>query len=119
MSQDIYDQQEFENYIKLDRLVQGLAGAPEWPQLKATLPNLKGLNVLDLGCGFGWFARFARENDASAVLAMDLSEKMLDKARSLTDDENIEYERADLEGLRLAENRYDCGLQLSHFPLPC
>ncbi|KAI4869991.1 methyltransferase type 11 [Hypoxylon rubiginosum] len=108
MSQNIYDQQEFfENYIQLDRQVRGLAGAPEWPQLKAMLPNLDGLSVLDLGCGFGWFARFARENGAACVRAIDLSEKMLDKARSLTDDENIEYERADLEELRLAENQYD------------
>ncbi|KAI6091301.1 methyltransferase type 11 [Hypoxylon rubiginosum] len=108
MSQNVYDQQEFfESYIKLDRQVRGLAGAPEWPQLKAMLPNLDALNVLDLGCGFGWFARFARENGAASVRAIDLSERMLNKARSLTNDEKIEYERADLEELRLAENYYD------------
>ncbi|KAI1402096.1 S-adenosyl-L-methionine-dependent methyltransferase [Hypoxylon fuscum] len=108
MSQNIYDQQAFfENYIKLDRQVKGLAGAPEWPQLKAMLPDLDGLSILDLGCGFGWFSRFAREKGAASVRAIDLSEKMLDRARSMTNDDKVEYERADLEELRLIEDKYD------------
>ncbi|KAI0388158.1 methyltransferase type 11 [Hypomontagnella monticulosa] len=108
MSQNIYDQDEFfESYIKLDRQVLGLEGAPEWPQLKAMLPDLNGLAVLDLGCGFGWFSRFARENGALSVRAIDLSEKMLERARQMTDDDKIEYERANLEELGLAENQYD------------
>ncbi|KAI1137843.1 S-adenosyl-L-methionine-dependent methyltransferase [Hypoxylon sp. FL0543] len=107
MSQNIYDQDEFfEKYIALDRQVKGLAGAPEWPQLKAMLPNLKGLAMLDLGCEFGWFSRFARENGAVSVRAIDLSEKMLDRARSITSDDRITYERADLEDLKLEGNQY-------------
>ncbi|KAI1386814.1 methyltransferase type 11 [Hypoxylon trugodes] len=108
MSQHLYDQDEFfQYYIKLERQIKGLAGAPEWPQLKAMLPDLNGLSVLDLGCGFGWFSRFARENGAASVRAIDLSEKMLDKARSMTNDDKIEYERVDLEELKLTENQYD------------
>ncbi|RWS13582.1 SAM-dependent methyltransferase-like protein, partial [Dinothrombium tinctorium] len=54
MSQNIYDNQEFyENYNKLPRSVEGLGGAPEWPTLREMLPDLNGLRVLDLGCGFG------------------------------------------------------------------
>jgi SAM-dependent methyltransferase len=41
------------------------------------LPDMRGLRVVDLGCGFGWFCRWAREAGASRVLGMDLSEKML------------------------------------------
>ncbi|OTA82309.1 hypothetical protein M434DRAFT_17070 [Hypoxylon sp. CO27-5] len=108
MSQNIYDEDEFfNNYITLDRQAQGLAGAPEWPQLKAMLPSLHGVTVLDLGCGFGWFSRFARENGAESVRAIDLSEKMLDRARNMTNDDKIKYERADLEELKLEENQYD------------
>ncbi|KAI1375721.1 methyltransferase type 11 [Hypoxylon crocopeplum] len=108
MPQNIYDQNEFfENYIQLNRQVKGLAGAPEWPQLNAILPNLKGLSVLDLGCGFGWFSRFAIENGAVSVTAIDLSEKMLEKARDMTKDDKVKYERADLEELRLVEHQYD------------
>ncbi|KAI2620703.1 methyltransferase type 11 [Hypomontagnella submonticulosa] len=108
MSQNIYDQDEFfESYIKLDRQVRGLEGAPEWPQLQAMLPDLNGLAVLDLGCGFGWFSRFARENGAASVRAIDLSERMLCRAREMTNDDKIEYERANLEELTLLENQYD------------
>ncbi|KAI8962238.1 putative methyltransferase [Daldinia sp. FL1419] len=108
MPQNNYDRQDFfENYIKLDRQVKGLEGAPEWPRLRAMLPDLNGKTVLDLGCGFGWVSRFARENGAASVLAIDISEKMLERAREATRDDKIIYEKANLEELRLPESQYD------------
>ncbi|KAI1460446.1 methyltransferase type 11 [Annulohypoxylon moriforme] len=108
MPQNIYDRNDFfERYITLDRQVKGLTGAREWPQLRALLPNLDGLDILDLGCGFGWFSRFARENGAASVRAIDFSQNMLDKAHEMTDDEKIKYERDDLDELKLLENQYD------------
>ena len=56
MAQNIYDNPAFfEGYAQLPRSVQGLDGAPEWPALKAMLPDLTGTSVIDLGCGYGWF----------------------------------------------------------------
>ncbi|KAI0550670.1 methyltransferase domain protein [Xylaria curta] len=108
MSQNIYDEREFfESYIQLDRQRKGLDGAPEWPRLRAMLPDLKGARVLDLGCGLGWFSRFARAECAASVRAIDLSANMLDKARSMTSDDDIAYEEADLEDLILPETAYD------------
>jgi 2-polyprenyl-3-methyl-5-hydroxy-6-metoxy-1,4-benzoquinol methylase len=78
MAQNIYDHPEFfENYSRLRRSVEGLAGAPEWPALRALLPDLRGLQVVDLGCGFGWFCRWAREQGAARVLGIDVSDRML------------------------------------------
>jgi hypothetical protein len=52
MTQNIYDNVDFfERYSQLPRSVEGLEGAPEWPTLRALLPNVGGLRVLDLGCG--------------------------------------------------------------------
>src|SRR3546814_2295838 len=69
MVQNIYDNPEFfAGYSRLPRQVQGLAGAPEWPAIRAMLPELAGTRVVDLGCGFGWFARWAREQGAASVL---------------------------------------------------
>jgi SAM-dependent methyltransferase len=66
MAQNIYDNEEFfEGYSRLPRSVEGLDGAPEWPALRALLPDLRGLDVLDLGCGFGWFCRWARGQGAA------------------------------------------------------
>lgn len=52
MTQNIYDNPEFfEAYSWLGRSVAGLAGAAEWPALRALLPDLRGLRIVDLGCG--------------------------------------------------------------------
>jgi ubiquinone/menaquinone biosynthesis C-methylase UbiE len=108
MTQNIYDNAEFfERYSQLPRSVEGLDGAPEWPTLRAMLPDLRGLKVLDLGCGFGWFCRWARERGASEVEGIDVSEKMLARARAETRDPAITYARADMERLELEPVSFD------------
>jgi len=107
-TQNIYDDPEFfAGYSRLARSVEGLAGAPEWPALQALLPDLPGLRVVDLGCGFGWFCRWAREQGAAQVLGLDVSERMLARAKASTADAAITYERVDLERLDLPEARFD------------
>ena len=82
MTQNIYDDPGFfDEYARLERSVHGLDGAPEWPALRALLPDLRGLRVLDLGCGYGWFCRWARESGAARVVGIDVSERMLQRAR--------------------------------------
>ncbi|MBR1125971.1 class I SAM-dependent methyltransferase [Bradyrhizobium lablabi] len=108
MAQNIYDDPAFfAGYSQLPRQVQGLAGAPEWPAIRAMLPALAGKHVLDLGCGFGWFARWARAEGATSVLGIDLSEKMIARAKADTADAAIEYRIADLEGLELPDASFD------------
>src|SRR5579883_1927397 len=98
MTQNIYDDEAFfEAYGRLERSVEGLDGAAEWPALRALLPNLGGLEILDLGCGYGWFCRWARQAGAARVLGMDVSERMLARAKAATGDDAITYVRADLE----------------------
>src|SRR5215470_16867391 len=104
MTQNIYDDPDFfAGYGKLDRSIRGLEGAAEWPALRAMLPDLRGLRVADLGCGYGWFCRWAREHGAAQVLGLDVSERMLAQAKSMTADTAITYARADLERLALPE----------------
>ena len=98
MTQNIYDTETFFTaYSRLPRSTEGLDGAPEWPALQALLPDLDGRTVLDLGCGFGWFCRWARHNGAASVLGVDVSDRMLARATAETDDPAIHYTRADLE----------------------
>jgi SAM-dependent methyltransferase len=102
MTQNVYDDPGFfAGYSRLPRSIQGLDGAPEWPALRALLPDLHGCRVLDLGCGFGWFCRWARQHGAAAVAGIDVSEKMLERARRETADPAIAYTRADLEQVEL------------------
>jgi SAM-dependent methyltransferase len=108
MAQNIYDTPEFfTGYSQLNRSVHGLAGAPEWPAIRTLIPDVYGKRIIDLGCGFGWFARWAKEQGAAYVLGLDLSENMLARARTLTEDGQIEYAIADLEQLVLTEASFD------------
>ena len=102
MTQNIYDDEDFfREYSLLPRSVAGLDAAPEWPALRALLPDLDGLTVVDLGCGFGWFCRWVREQGAASVLGIDTSEKMLARAIAATGDPAMTYTRADMEWLEL------------------
>ena len=88
----------FEAYAGLLRQREGLGGAPEWPTVRAMLPErLDGARVLDLGCGYGWTARWAETAGADEVVAIDVSHRMLERARSFDDAGRIRYELADLE----------------------
>jgi SAM-dependent methyltransferase len=108
MTQNIYDNDEFfAGYGRLPRSVEGLDGAPEWPILRAMLPELRGRRVLDLGCGYGWFCRWAREQGAAHVVGIDVSEKMLERARADTPDDGITYTRADMEQLEPPPGSFD------------
>lgn len=108
MTQNIYDDPAFfEAYSRLERSVNGLSGAAEWPALRALLPDPRGLEIVDLGCGFGWFARWARQHGARSVRGHDISQAMLTRARSMTSDDGIIYERSDLEHLDLPADSCD------------
>lgn len=108
MTQNIYDQPDFfSGYSQLGRSVGGLDAAPEWPALRAMLPDMAGLSVLDLGCGFGWFSRWARQAGAARVLGLDVSDRMLERARETTPGSGIEYQLADAESLMLPEAAFD------------
>lgn len=110
MTQNIYDNPEFlTGYQRLPRSVLGLDGAPEWPTLRSLLPELDRATVLDLGCGFGWFCRWAAMAGATRVVGVDISERMLERARADTDDSRVEYRRADLEQVQLDQVELEPG----------
>ncbi len=102
MSQNLYDDPAFfAGYSQLARSRDGLAGAPEWATLRSMLPPLEGLRVLDLGCGFGAFARWVRKMGAAEVIGIDRSQMMLARAQSLTRDPKVAFRIAEIERLVL------------------
>ncbi len=108
MTQNIYDKPDFfAGYSQLQRSVQGLDGAPEWPAIRARIPDLTGMRVVDLGCGFGWFSRWARKHGAACVLGLDISENMIARAKADTNDVAIDYAIADIGKLDLSETSFD------------
>ena len=108
MTQNVYDTPDFFSaYSQLPRSVHGLDGAPEWPTLQAMLPDLAGRRVLDLGCGFGWFCRWAAGQGAAEVVGVDVSGNMLARARAEGPDAAIRYEQADLERFAPSHGAFD------------
>jgi SAM-dependent methyltransferase len=108
-AQNIYDDPGFyAGYAKLPRSEHGLGAVYEWPAFQRLLPaSMQGMRVLDLGCGFGAFAREARVRGARSVLAVDLSQRMLAEARARTNDPAITYVRAPLEEFEPAQQAFE------------
>jgi SAM-dependent methyltransferase len=108
MKQNKYDDPElYANYSKMRRSIRGLDEAQEWPAFRALLPHLQDKRLLDLGCGFGWHCRYARQQGARSVIGVDLSEKMLARAKATTDDPGIEYRRSAIEDIDFLANEFD------------
>lgn len=108
MKENKYDDDKFFNqYIRMDRSVNGLEGAGEWHVLKELLPNFEGKRVLDLGCGFGWHCKYAVEHGASYVVGIDLSEKMLEEARKRNNSPKIEYRCMAVEDFEYNPGTFD------------
>lgn len=107
MKQNHYDNQEFfDKYSNMDRSKKGLDAAGEWKTLESLLPDFKGKRVLDLGCGFGWHCRYAKEHGAQSVTGVDLSEKMLARAKAMGE-EGITYLRDSIEDVEFPERTFD------------
>ncbi|WP_221179226.1 bifunctional 2-polyprenyl-6-hydroxyphenol methylase/3-demethylubiquinol 3-O-methyltransferase UbiG [Pseudomonas protegens] len=108
MKQNIYDNEIFFRRYKLLRQNgAGLKNAMEIPALRAQLPPLEGLRVLDLGCGFGDFTRLARSCGTAAVTGIDISERMIEGAQELADDPCITFHETAFEDSASSECSFD------------
>jgi 2-polyprenyl-3-methyl-5-hydroxy-6-metoxy-1,4-benzoquinol methylase len=102
MAQNIYDDPAFlAGYSEFPRSRDGLSATSEWPAMRAMLPAIVGKRVVDLGCGFGQLSRWLAAEGATSVLGIDLSLKMLERAKAETTSPAVVYRRADLETLTL------------------
>ncbi len=106
--QYIYDDPEFfAGYLSTRGRPDSLNILIEQPEIKKLLPDVKGKRVLDLGCGYGDnCSEFAR-GGAKRVVGVDLSEKMLEIARSENCDKRIEFLRMDISDIDRLDGKFD------------
>jgi len=108
LKQNKYDGSEFfAAYSQMPRSIHGLAAGLEWTAFRALLPDVQDKRLLDLGCGFGWHCRYAQEQGARKIIGIDLSEKMLERARATTHTPDIEYRRCAIEDIDFPVNQFD------------
>ncbi|MGL4798106.1 MAG: class I SAM-dependent methyltransferase [Cellulosilyticaceae bacterium] len=109
MKENQYDHIKFfEQYKQMARSKNGLEAAGEWHELRKMLPDFTDKKILDLGCGFGWHCRFAVEQGAREVVGIDLSERMLERAKELTNSDKIKYLRMPIEAIQFEDEAFDC-----------
>jgi SAM-dependent methyltransferase len=108
MKQNIYDDPRFfEGCSQLRRHESGLNMAVDQPAMRSLIPPLANKRVLDLGCGFGKMCRYAIDEGAASVVGVDISTRMLAKAREDTADSRISYIQSALEDLNFAPASFD------------
>lgn len=108
MKENKYDEEKFfAKYSEMDRSRNGLQAAGEWSELQKLLPDFAGKKVLDLGCGYGWHCRYAAEQGAVYVLGTDISQKMLEEARTRNLVPGVEYQCAAMEDLDFPPESFD------------
>ena len=106
--QNIFDNEEFfDGYKKLRDQEVNANILFEIPALKSLLPDMKGLKVLDLGCGFGEHCIEYVNQGASKVVGIDISEKMLEVAKAENSDPKITYHLLPMEDLNQLDEKFD------------
>ena len=68
--------------------------------------DMSGLDVLDLGCGYGWHCRYAAQRGARSVMGIDPSARMLARAAELGR-EGVEYRLCAVEEFAWPAARFD------------
>ncbi|MGJ1433740.1 class I SAM-dependent methyltransferase [Sphingobacterium spiritivorum] len=113
MKQNIYDDNGFfDEYGKMPRSKEGLQAAGEWHVLKTMFPDFVNKDVLDLGCGYGWHCIYASQKGARNVIGVDLSAKMILKAKENSAGLDIDYRQMAIEDIDFAPEEFDVVISL-------
>lgn len=106
--QNIYDNEAFFESFRSKRSNEiNFNDCIESPILLSMLPDVRGKRVLDIGCGMGQHAKQYHDMGAESVLGIDISERMLEFARTHFFADNITYKQMALEDVSELCERFD------------
>lgn len=90
--QNIYDNDTFfEGYIAIRNRDNNYNVLLEIPAFRSLLPDLAGKDLIDLGCGFGDGCVYYKRSGARRVVGIDISAKMIEKAKMEYAGDGVEY----------------------------
>jgi 2-polyprenyl-3-methyl-5-hydroxy-6-metoxy-1,4-benzoquinol methylase len=81
--------------------------------------DLTGKDVLDIGCGFGWFERHAIKQDIKKIIAMDHTDEDLKTIRKFILDPRVDFSVGSAIALPFPDNSFDTVVTwevLEHIP---
>lgn len=108
MSQNLFDNEKFFNqYMDLRMNKKNYNDLMEQPEMKRLLPDVQGLNVLDIGCGYGENCLNFAMSGAEHVVGIDISSRMLEVARINSSHPVIEYIHMDMAELNTLKGMFD------------
>ena len=108
MAQNIYDNDVFfREYTALRRREENYNNLLEQPAMARLLPEVKGLRVIDLGCGYGANCMDFVRRGAAGVTGVDVSQNMLRMAAETNSHEKICYLKMELAGLSDLKETFD------------
>lgn len=107
MKQNVYDQEDFFNeFSRIRQNPNNHNDLIEQPAIKELLPDLNGLDILDLGCGNGLYSKELMDRKANSVLGVDISNKMITEARKL-ENENLTFKELAMEEISKIPKQFD------------
>ena len=109
--QNIYDNEQFfDGYKKLRGNEASANALFEMPALFSLLPDLTGKKVIALGCGFGEHCIQYIRDGAAKVVGIDISEKMLEVAKSENSDPHVTYINLPMEDISEIGETFDVAI---------
>lgn len=107
-NQNIYDNEIFfAGYKALRDNELSYNDLLEQPAMAKMLPDMKCKSVLDLGCGYGHNCIDFVHRGASRVVGVDISEKMLEVAKSESSDKKIQYINMSMTDIDKLNEKFD------------
>lgn len=69
--------------------------------------DITGKNILNVGCGFGWFELFCLEYGPTSIMGVEPKEEDLQTAMSSVCDKRVAFKKASALNLPFADNSFD------------
>ncbi len=104
----VYDERDFfETYLQKRNQDNSPNKTLEEPIVEALLGEVKGKDVLDLGCGDGAFGKLLLDRGARSYHGVDGSQNMISAAKALFQEQQASWEQKTLESFIFQKGKYD------------
>lgn len=107
-------QREYSDFVGADPVRNYL----QYPAIISEMGDIRGKNILDVGCGDGYFARMLSREYGAEVVGYDRGEQLIHAARETAKQEgftNIQFFVADAQDFKIAKS-FDFGVSVMVLP---